>query len=256
MRRIIPQLWSHGFDDIFVLDDASTDGSVSFLERQRGITLVKGETNLGPVGNRNRIMAVATREIILFADADMELTGPSTAAAVEREFAQHPDIAAVGPLYISLDGRPESRCWGYDFSPMRAGVTYALCTIARQHGNDPNVMATVRQLAHGRVAGFEPLASRNVDWVRESFFAVRAAVFNDLGGFDTGFRMFHEGPDLCRRIRQAGWAVRFTTDIIVRNANMMSGTADQRAADEQASDIYYFNKHYGVSEEQLRLLLS
>ena len=197
------------------------------------------------------MLGVDTRDIILFVDVDLELDETSAAAAVEREFADNSVVGAIGGLIISRAGEPEARCWGYDFTPYRSGVTSVLYEIAVRHHADARVMATLCELGQGRAAFLEPIVARDVEWVRESFFAVRAGLFRELGGFDPKFRMFHEGPDLCRRIRQAGWTVRFVPDIRVKHHDMRSGTPQQRRADERASDIYYFEKHYGFSAAQL-----
>jgi GT2 family glycosyltransferase len=258
LRRLIPELTPHGFDHVYVLDDASTDGSVAYLTglaRPSDITLIQAETNLGPTGNRNRILDTDTRDIILFMDVDVELTDTSTAAAVEREFGENPGAGAIGGLITTPDGQPEPRCWGYDFTPFRAGIVGTLYEMACRHCDDPRVMATLCRIAEGKAAFLEPLVARDVEWARETFFAVRADVFRELGGFDPKFRMFHEGPDLCRRIRQAGWTVRFVPGIHVKHHDIRTGTPEQRAAYERESDNYYFQKHYGLSADQLALLM-
>lgn len=59
LQRLLPQLRRHGFTDIVVLDDASTDDSQAWLKHQSDIRLVLGRTNLGPTGNRNRLLELS-----------------------------------------------------------------------------------------------------------------------------------------------------------------------------------------------------
>jgi GT2 family glycosyltransferase len=254
LERILPQVRAQGFDDIVVLDDASTDGSVPYLEQHGCIRLVGGETNLGPTGNKNRILGVDTAEFILFLDVDMELRGSNVAETLEKEFAGNPQAAVIGALILSGVDEPMWFNWGYDFNPYRSGAANALMQMVHAHGADPGVMETVRRIAAGKVAVFEPTESRNVDWVSGAFFAVRTPVFRELGGFDPNFRMFYEEPDYCRRVRQAGHTVRFTTAITVKHLDLRSGSEQQRASDNSASSRYYFRKHYGLSSQQLAQL--
>jgi len=46
------------------------------------------------------------------------------------------------------------------------------------------------------------------DWVAGMFLLVRRRLFEELGGFDTGYRMYCEDMDLCIRAWLAGWRVR------------------------------------------------
>src|SRR5258707_4279221 len=54
--------------------------------------------------------------------------------------------------------------------------------------------------------------SRKVDWVSEGLFAVRADIFQKIGGFDQRFRL-HSRPVLGLRVAAAGFAGRFEAGI-------------------------------------------
>lgn len=255
LSRLLPQVRAHGFHHVIVLDDASTDGSVEWLAEQSDITTVAGKENLGTVGNRNRILDVPTEEIILFLDNDVELLGADSAALLEAEFDRDPEAAVVGPLMVNHSDEPIWYNWGYQCGPFRLGIQAALNRIAQAHGGDPHVMATVREIAKGVVGHFEQVESREVDWVIESFFGVRSSVFRALGGFDPAFHMYNEGPDFCLRARQAGYVIRFTTNLMARHLDQQSGTPEQRFADSIASSRHFYQKHYGITDEGLWLEL-
>ena len=246
--RLIPALKDQGFSDIVILDDCSADDSIGWLKDQSGISVVAGEKNLGPTGNRNRILDRDTREVILFIDCDMDPTSSDIPTIIEKLLVTNPSVAVMGPLILSGSDEPMWNNWGYDFSPKRDGYAEVLNEIALAHWHEPEIIAAVRQAAIGRVGHFEPIESRSVDWVGEAFFAVRASVFRQLNGFDENFRMFHEGPDFCLRARQAGYQVRFEPSITVKHLDQHSGTDTQRASDLMASTRYYYRKHFGLSK--------
>jgi N-acetylglucosaminyl-diphospho-decaprenol L-rhamnosyltransferase len=246
LARILPQIRKLNFDQIIVLDDASSDGSREWLHQQHDIQVVEGEENLGPTGNRNRVLDLDTEEFLVFIDVDMELLDKRTLETLEQEFSKDAKTAVVAPLILSESNEPMWYNWGYDFSPKRDGVVDVLNELALVHGDDASVMATVRRLAEGNVGHLEKPSCREVDWVCEGFFAVKNDVFRRLDGFDPKFRMFHEGPDFCLRARAAGNTVWFTTNIVAKHLDLHSGSDVQRSDDMRVSSKYYFQKHYGV----------
>lgn len=252
--RLLPELRLQGFDRILVLDDASTDGSVKWLQKQTDIELIAGSKNLGPTGNRNRILGTNINDIVVFIDVDMELRGQNLASALKGVFNKYPDAAVAGPLILGQTDEPMWYNWGYELNPKLDGLTDALSQIALAHWHNPEVMATVRAAASGKVGHFEPVKSRQVDWVVEQIFAVRMDIFRELGGFDPKFRMFHEGPDYCRRARQAGHTIRFTTSITAKHLDLHSGNDKQRDKDMLASTKYYYRKHFGLTEASFNKL--
>jgi len=255
LARLLPQVRAHGFRHIVVLDDGSTDGSVEWLGTQSDITTIAGQENLGPPRNRNRMLGVPTEDIIVFLDNDIQLLGTDNAASVAAEFERYPDAAVVGPLIYSNADEPMWYNWGHDFRPYAWGVAEALNRMAIAHWNNQEVMATIREIAKGAVSNFEEPGNREVDWVVEMFFAVRADVFRELNGFDPNFRMFHSGPDFCLRARGARYQVRLTTRFAAKHLDQRTGTTETRMRDNVASTIYYFHKHYGLSEDLIRSLI-
>jgi GT2 family glycosyltransferase len=253
LERLIPQVREQGFRHIVVLDDASTDGSVEWLATQPDVITVAGKENLEITGNRNRILDVPTEDIILFLDNDSELLGADGAEQLQAEFNHHPEAAVVGPLILSQSGEPMWYNWGYQVGPYRQGISAALEQVARAHHDDPRVMSTVRSLAQGVIGHFEPIPieGREVGWVTEMYFAVRASVFRQLGGFDGNFRRFHEGSDFCRRALQAGHTVRFAPNIVAKHLDQQSGSPQQRRVDSYVSSRYFYAKHYGVTDESI-----
>jgi GT2 family glycosyltransferase len=253
--RLLPQVRAHGFGSNVVLDDGSTDGSVDWLATQDDVITIAGQENLGPPRNRNRLLSLPTEDIILFLDNDIELLGSDNAADVVAEFARFPNAAVVGPLIFSTADEPMWYNWGHDFRPYAWGLAEALNRMALAHWENPEVMATIREIAKGAVSNFEEPRDRPVDWVVEMFFAVRADVFRELNGFDQNFRMFHSGPDFCLRARRAGYQVRLTTRFTAKHLDQRTGTDETRMRDNLASTVYYFRKHYGLSEELVMSLI-
>jgi GT2 family glycosyltransferase len=69
-----------------------------------------------------------------------------------------------------------------------------------------------------------------VDWVSGSCMLVRRDAFVQVGGFDPRYFMYWEDADLCRRLRSAGWRVRYRPDArVVHTVGQSSRTAPRMA---------------------------
>jgi glycosyltransferase involved in cell wall biosynthesis len=73
--RFLPRLWASvraqttPFAECIVYDDASTDDTAA-VARSLGATVLRGESNVGPAGGRNRLIEAASSPWVHFHDAD------------------------------------------------------------------------------------------------------------------------------------------------------------------------------------------
>ena len=81
------------------------------------------------------------------------------------------------------------------------------------------------------------------DWVSGACMVVRRGVLDLLGGWDSSFFMYREDIDLCRRVRSAGFDVRFVPNAVALH---QGGASMPRAAllpVLAASRMRYVQKH-------------
>lgn len=80
LRELLPSLLEQGYARVVVLDDASTDHTQDVIgEIGPDIEFVQGETNIGAAGNRNRLLSVLGKDVVIhFVDADMRLESSDT----------------------------------------------------------------------------------------------------------------------------------------------------------------------------------
>lgn len=83
--------------DIYVVDDGSTDNTIDVAE-QRGVCVVRNQTNSGAANARNAGAAASDGEALFFVDADVTVHA-DTREVLVRFFKENPDFAAVFGTY-------------------------------------------------------------------------------------------------------------------------------------------------------------
>ena len=109
--RAIDSVIAQGYEDleVIVVDDASTDGTVSLVKEQYGnrVKVISLPENSGSSVARNAGMAAATGDYIAFLDAD-DSWGPGKIDAITEVLRKRPDIAFLYHGYsLSSIGRPD-----------------------------------------------------------------------------------------------------------------------------------------------------
>lgn len=227
--------------EIIVVDDASTDGTAEMMQIEfPDIALLRNEKNSGTSVSRNRGAKRARGEYVIFLDNDISVENNTLATLVDF-LKNHPEAGIVTARLFSEDG--SQRWWnvGYDMNAFR-GLVGVLLRNLRIKFSRSGVIKNVYERFELNL--WDHRSVRTVDWVIEECFAMPRKVFEQVGGFDEAFFMYHEGPDLCRRVRSAGYAVYFTPEATatVHEGHVHSDT--DRSAFFTRSLYRYYKKHY------------
>lgn len=99
--------------ELVVLDNASTDGTWEWLQQQEDVRAIRSEENLGVGGGRNAAAKVATGDLLLFLDNDMEMF-PGWELPMLLPFSRA-DVDIAGPVAWEMDPEPPE---GRDFRPL------------------------------------------------------------------------------------------------------------------------------------------
>jgi GT2 family glycosyltransferase len=94
--------------EIIVLDDGSSDGTAKMVSHEfPQVRLVRSETSIGLVAQRNRGAVIASGDLIFSIDDDAEFSTPDVVGQTVREFS-HPRIGAVAIPYV--EPKKSDRC--------------------------------------------------------------------------------------------------------------------------------------------------
>ncbi len=187
-----------GLADVWVVDNASTDGSATMVpERFPWVTLVASAENLGFGAAVNLVAARTSSPWLAPANADIRFEAGAL-ARLHAAGQAHPEAGVIAPRLILPDGSTQQSV--YPFPTLPFTVAYLLGGLSASR-------SLSRRWCLG--SGFDPAKPRDVPWAVGAFLLVRRSSWDQAGGFDERQWMYAEDLDLGWRLRQAGWTTRY-----------------------------------------------
>ena len=184
--------WARELLEIVVVENGSGDDSYERLRRLGDrITLIKSKKNLGFTGGSNLGARHAKGEFVAFLNNDSR-PHPRWIAEGVQPFHTSLQIAAVASKVLDWDGKH------IDF--VGGEVTWF-------------GMGFKSHVTEQDTGEYD--APRDVLFGTGSALFVRAAVFDEVGGFDERLFMFYDDVDLGWRLNLLGYRVRFAPDSVV-----------------------------------------
>lgn len=247
IRASVEQLAAFDGVRVTVVDNASTDGTLQALANL-GITTIPLADNRGFAHGCNiGWRSDAAASFVLFLNPDALIEGQSLELLV-RALEEHDRAGAVGPRIVEPDG-------ALDFSQRRFPrlvSTYAQALFL--HRLFPRALWADEVVRDRRVYERES----KPEWISGACMLVRRSVLEQLEGFDEGFFMYCEDKDLCKRIWDAGFEVRYQPDAVCVHEGGGSAPRSALVPVLAESRIRYARKHRasgGVLAERIGIAL-
>ncbi len=194
--RCLASLRENGSDEIVVVDNGSTDGSVALVEALgHPVKVVSPGRNLGYGAGANLGVKSVTGKLVFICNPDLVLE-PGALERLREALEARADAAVAGPMLLEPDGSvyPSGRSFpglGDSLGHGFAGLFWRDNPWTRRY----------------RLIGAQQHKARDADWVSGAGFMVRRDAFESVAGFDESYFMYVEDVDLCWRLHRAGWAV-------------------------------------------------
>jgi len=226
---------------IFVVDNASSDGSVEAVRSQwPRIQIFPLTRNVGFGAANNVALRASTAPLVLLLNSDTLVTRGSLDALIAR--LTETGAVAAGPRLMDAEGRPEIS-YGSMLSPAAEFVQRL-----RQRAAMSSSRAARRYVS--RLVARE----REVDWVSGACLLVRRDAAIAAGLFDERFFLYEEDVDFCAALRADGGRILFTPHAALVHLRGRSQPAARRrsTADYDRSHLAFYEKHAPVWAPWLR----
>ena len=194
---------------VILVDNASTDGVPQSIERDSAndprVRVVYNDANLGFGAAVNRGAQFARGDVLLVLNPDCLLEADTLARLLDV-LRTHPRAGVVGAVMVDDRGAVDPASRRRDPLLRRALMTTS--GMAKHETRDSGCAGV-------NVPGAVPGEVIEVENVSGALMLIPRAVFEQLGGFDEGYFLHCEDLDLCRRARDAGYAVLLAGDVRV-----------------------------------------
>ena len=180
--------------DLYVIDNGSTDTSVSFLKQYYPtVQCIKLTHNIGYAGGYNEGLKHISADVFCLLNSDIQVT-KNWLKPIINTFENNINTSIIQPKILDYHHKNK-----FEYAGAGGGfidqLGYPYCrgrifhTLEEDHGqyND----------------------QKEVFWASGACLFIRATVFNDLGGFDSRFFAHMEEIDLCWRAKNKGSTVTY-----------------------------------------------
>jgi N-acetylglucosaminyl-diphospho-decaprenol L-rhamnosyltransferase len=238
LEPCIRTVFDHAGDaqlDVVVVDNHSTDGTRELVETNFPAARVVQSENHGFAHANNRGAMTSNARYVLFLNPDTEIVegdfGELVAAMDER-----PAVGLAGVRQLTGDGT----LWPTIRYFPSVGRALGEALLSEQWPRRP-AWAGERELDLSRYE--EEL---ECDWTSGSFMLARREALLGAGLLDERFFIYSEEPDLCLRLRRAGWrTVHLPAMTIVHHAGK-GGIRPRMVAQDAFARKQYAHKHFSA----------
>ena len=228
--------------DVVVVDNESSDGTPELVRSRFPEARVVASANRGFGHGNNRGLETTSARYVLFLNPDTEILAGTFGELVEM-LDERPDIGLAGVRQLTPEGEL--------FPTIRR-----FPSAARALGE---ALASERWPVSPGWSGERVLdldlyeREYECDWTSGSFMLARREALLSAGLLDERFFIYSEEPDLCLRMKRAGWGVRHVPDMTIIHHACKGGVRPRMIAQDAFARRQYAQKHFAPLHRALYL---
>lgn len=189
--------------NVWLIDNASSDGSVEALPQDAKIKVIRNEQNLGFAKACNQGFKACKSPFVLLLNPDAMLANDTLAKSLEF-MKSHPDVSIMGCSLLDENGVISPSCARFP-TPLRFFYDASGLSKLWPKTFTPGTLMT----------DWDHSQSKIVDQVMGAFMFMRASIFEKVGYFDERFFVYFEELDFSKQLAAAGGKSYYFNDISV-----------------------------------------
>jgi len=198
--------------EIFVVDNASADGSAAMIEREfPDVMLIRNEENLGFGRANNQAVKRSRGEFVLFLNPDTRIQQNAIGALVTF-MKENPRVGVTGPKTIHPDGTIQVTWAKFPCLSTVFTNNVPLNTAVSIFGIFGKLLKNNVRYTDSGLSVTDIRHPMKVDYLLGEFLLTRKSILDSVGGFPEDIFMYEEETDLCYRIHKQGWEIWFVPD--------------------------------------------
>ena len=201
LKEFLPSVVNYSQEaTVYVVDNASTDDSLLVLKEEfPSVKIIQNTSNFGFAQGYNEGLQFIEEEIYCLVNSDIEVT-ENWLTPILNLFDENPNTAIIQPKILDYKNKAY-----FEYAGAGGGFIdkfgYPFCrgrifdTIEKDNGQYNDVA--------------------KVFWASGACFFIRKEVYKELSGFDADFFAHQEEIDLCWRIHNQGYSIKYLPQSVV-----------------------------------------
>ena len=219
--------------DVVVADNESTDGTADLVADEFPNARVVRCVNHGFAHGNNRALMTTDARYALFLNPDTEIRA-GTFEALVRHLDDHPDVGLAGVIQLTPEG---------EVFPTIRYFPNALRALGQALGAERlPFRATLLRERELSLERYDRVV--DCDWTSGSFMLARREALESAGFLDERFFIYSEEPDLCLRIKRAGWRVCHLPEMTIVHYAGKGGIRPNMSAQDAYARMQHARKHF------------
>lgn len=266
LEKLLPTLQSYWLGrtkfkaEVVVVDNASTDDSVAYLEHQTNIRLIRSDRNGGFAYGNNLALKDLTSRYAMLLNSDTELLPKGSDMDKLIDFMDaSPNVGVVTPSLRLDSGLTDLACHRGEPTPWAAFSYFS---------GLERIFPRSRRFGQYHQTHHPMHVIHDIDACSGAAMLVRTEALAKVGLLDERFFMYAEDIDWCRRFREAGYRVVYHPEVTLIHHKYQSGleNGDKALRNETRKWFYetmlqYYDKHYakrypGICRWALKVFLA
>ena len=191
--------------EIIVVDNASSDGSADLVTAKfPSVKLIRSPQNVGFAAGNNLGFQKASGEYLLCLNPDTEVQAGVLDFIIDA-FDRDARLGAFGVKLLNSDGSLQPSCKSF---PSADTILYNAC------GLDA-LFPRSKIFGKYNMSWFKHDAELEVDQPMGAALALRRSALDQTGVYDERYFMYFDEVDLCWRLKQAGWKIKFFPQVCI-----------------------------------------